>query len=96
MNVFETSQLTYARVAGFTFIFYIVAGITSLSPGSESQIGDLLLLLQSFSALVLGATLYALTYKQGAILALLALTCRIAEAMSSMVVKAQFTSPSVA
>src|SRR5512133_576985 len=76
-----TSQLAYARVAGFTFIFYIVSGITSLSLGSESQIGDLLLLLQSFSALVLGVTLYALTCKQGPILALLALTCRVAEAI---------------
>jgi len=81
MNASETSHLTYARVAGFTFIFYIVAGITSLSLGSESQIGNLLLLLQSFSALVLGVTLYGLTYKQGPILALLALTCRVTEAI---------------
>jgi hypothetical protein len=29
MNTSETSHRTYARVAGFTFLFYIVAGITS-------------------------------------------------------------------
>jgi len=81
MNTSDTSHRTYARVAGFTFLFYIVAGITSMALGSESQIRDLLLLLQSFSALVLGATLYGLTYKQGPILALLALTCRVAEAV---------------
>jgi hypothetical protein len=81
MNIPETSYRTYARVAGFTFLFYIVAGITSLALGSEAQFADLLYLLQSFSALVLGVTLYALTYRQGPILALLALTCRIAEAV---------------
>jgi len=81
MNTPETSHRTYARVAGFTFLFYIVAGITSLALGSESQIGDLLLLLQSFSALVLGVTLYAITREQGSALSLLALTCRVAEAI---------------
>jgi uncharacterized protein DUF4386 len=81
MNASETSHRTYARVAGVTFLFYIVAGITSLALGSESQVRDVLLLLQSFSALVLGVTLYALTYKQGLALATLALACRVIEAV---------------
>ena len=81
MNILETSHRTYARVAGFTFLFYIVAGITSMALGSQSQVRDLLLLLQSFSALVLGVTLFALTYKQGLALATLALTFRIIEAV---------------
>lgn len=81
MNASIPSHPSYARVAGFTFLFYIAAGITSMQLGSESQITDLLLLLQSFSALVLGVTLYALTREQGPVLALLALTCRIAEAI---------------
>lgn len=81
MNTSKTSHRTYARVAGFTFLFYIVAGITSLALGSELQGRDVLLLLQSFSALVLGVTLYALTYKQGLALAMLALTCRVLEAV---------------
>jgi hypothetical protein len=49
--------------------------------GSQSQAAGFLSLLQSFSALVLGVTLYALTREQGPVLALLALTCRIAEAI---------------
>ncbi|MBM3180841.1 MAG: DUF4386 family protein [Chloroflexi bacterium] len=81
MNTSETSNRTYARVAGFTFLFYIVAGVTSMALSSESQVGDVLLLVQSFSALVLGVTLYALTYKQGLALAMLALTCRVLEAV---------------
>jgi hypothetical protein len=80
MNASETSQLTYARVAGFTFLFYIVAGITSLSLGSQSPIADLLYLLQNVSALVLGVTLYMLTREYGPALALLALTFRVLEA----------------
>lgn len=81
MGTSETSPLTYARVAGITFLFYIVAGITSLALGSQSQASDVLLLLQSFSALVLGVSLFALTYEHGPVLALLALTCRVAEAI---------------
>lgn len=81
MNTSETSNRTYGRVAGLTFLFYIAAGVTSMALGSESQVGDVLLLIQSFSALVLGATLYALTYKQGLALAMLALTCRVLEAV---------------
>lgn len=81
MKAPEKSHLIYARVAGFTFLFYIVAGITSLALGSESQVGNVLLLLQSFSALVLGVTLYVLTYKQGLALAMLALACRVLEAV---------------
>jgi len=81
MNASETSHRTYARVAGFTFLFYITAGITSLSLGSQSQIADLLYLLQNVSALVLGVTLYMLTREYGPALALLALTFRIMEAI---------------
>jgi Domain of unknown function (DUF4386) len=76
-----SSQRTYARAAGFTFLFYIVAGITSLALGGEAQVADLLSLLQNVSALVLGVTLYMLTREQGPGLALLALTCRILEAV---------------
>lgn len=77
----EKSQLTYARVAGFTFLFYIAIGITAMALGSGTQVAHLLSLLQSFSALVLGASLYALTREQEPVLALLALTCRVAEAI---------------
>ena len=81
MRTSETSLLRYARVAGFTFLFYIVSGITSMALGDQVKMTDLLTLLQSFSALVLGVTLFAITYQQGPVLALLALTCRVAEAV---------------
>lgn len=74
-------RLTYARIAGFTFLFYIVAGISSLALGKQMAITDLLFLLQNLSALVLGVTLYLLTREQGPALALLALACRILEAV---------------
>lgn len=81
MNNHSTSHTIYTRVAGFTLLFYIVAGITSLSLGSEALIVNLLYFLQNLSALVLGVTLYLLTREYGPALALLALTCRIMEAV---------------
>ena len=77
----HSTRMTYARVAGFTFIFYIVAGITSLALPGESSMTDALALLLNLSALVLGVTLYMLTREHGPALALLALTCRAMEAV---------------
>jgi hypothetical protein len=70
-----------ARVAGFTFLFYIVAGIASMILARRPHAADLLSLLTSFSALVLGVTLYAITREQDPDLALLGLTCRVVEAI---------------
>jgi hypothetical protein len=77
----ETSPLIYARVAGFTFLFYIAVGLTSLSLGDQSQATDVLSVLTSISALVLAVTLYTLTREQGPVLALLAMMCRVVEAI---------------
>ncbi len=90
---------TNARIAGFTFLFYIVAGVASLIlfaqatggegiPAKLASIGEnersvritvVLGLLQSFSALVLAVTLYAITRQQDRDIAMLVLTCRVAE-----------------
>ena len=78
----ETSHLIYARVAGVTFLFYIAAGMTSLALADRTNVTDVLALLTSFSALVLGVTLYMLTREQGPALAMLALACRVIEAVS--------------
>ena len=78
----EPSLLPYARIAGFTFLFYIAAGLSGMALPDQPGLGDLIYLLTAFSALVLAVTLYALTRAQGPILALLALTCRVAEAVS--------------
>ena len=83
MPTSELSNKAYARVGGFTFLFYIAAGMTSMALGSESQWNGLLSLLQSFSAFILGVTIFALTYEQEPILALFALLCRVAEGVGS-------------
>ena len=75
------TRRTNARIAGFTFLFYIVAGLSSMALAGRPHAPDVLSLLTSFSALVLGVTLYALTREQDADLALLALTCRVIEAI---------------
>lgn len=36
----EALRLVYARVAGFTFLFYIAAGITSLALAGQTQAID--------------------------------------------------------
>lgn len=77
----HSTYMTYARVAGFTFIFYIVAGITSMALSAASPVTDALGLLLNLSALVLGVTLYMLTREYGPALALLALACRALEAV---------------
>lgn len=79
----RTTRTNYARVAGFTFLFYIASGITSLALAGGTPATDVLGLLQNFSALVLGVTLYAITREQGPALAMLALACRILEAVHS-------------
>jgi hypothetical protein len=73
--------MIYARVAGFTFLLYIVAGIASLVLASQTQLANVLTLLTSFCALVLGLMLYALTRQVQPIVALLAMMCRVLEAV---------------
>ena len=98
------TRTTNARIAGFTFLFYIAAGITSMVLFARATTGEgiaaqfagiahhativritvLLGLLQNFSALVLAVTLYAITRDQDRDLAMLALTCRVAEGIGGM------------
>jgi hypothetical protein len=72
---------TNARLAGVTFLVYIAAGVGTLAAGSRAPAADVLVIVTSFSALVLGATLYALTRDQDRDLALLALLCRVVESI---------------
>jgi len=75
------TRTTNARVAGFTFLFYIASGIASLALAARPHATDVLSVFTSLSALVLGVTLYAITREQDCDLALLALVCRVIEAM---------------
>lgn len=75
------TRRTNAKVAGFTFLFYIVAGMASLALTGRTQVTDVLSVLTSLSALVLGVTLYAITREQDPDLAMLGLVCRVVEAI---------------
>src|ERR1700674_5443137 len=93
------TRRTNARVAGFTFLFYIAVAFPGMflenraSSGegtaaklasiavhaSDMRLAIVLQLLGCFSALVLAVTLYSITRDQDPDLAMLAMTCRVAE-----------------
>jgi hypothetical protein len=75
------TRTTNARIAGVTFLFYIAAGLASLVLAGNAPATAVLGLMTSFSALVLGVTLYAITREQDPDLAMLGLTCRVIEAV---------------
>jgi hypothetical protein len=95
------TRATNARIAGFTFLAYIAAGLTSMVLFRRAATGEgiaeklagiaahatdlgvlvVLGLVQCFSALVLGVTLYAITRDQDGDLAMLGLACRIGESL---------------
>lgn len=99
------TRTTNARIAGFTFLIYIAAGITSMvlfsratgggedvamklagiaGHATEVRLTVLLNLLMNFSALVLAVTLYALTRETDPDLAMLGMTCRVAEGIAGI------------
>ena len=93
------TRRTNARIAGFTFLFYIAVGMTGMILSSRAISGEgtaaklasiaqhatsvrvavVCELLGCFSALVLAVTLYAITRDEDPDLAMLAMTCRVAE-----------------
>lgn len=100
----QMTRRTNSRIAGFTFLVYIVAAIISMFLFSHAtsgfgvtgqletiarhttvvRISVLLGLLGNFCALVLAVTLYSITRQQDPDLAMLALTCRVAEGIVGM------------
>jgi len=77
------TRTTNARLAGIAFLLYIAAGLAGMGLQGRPHATAVLSLMTSFCALVLGVTLYALTRDEDADLALLALTCRVIEAVPS-------------
>ena len=97
------TRKTNARLAGFTFLFYIAVAFPSMvlfgratsgegiaakfasiaQHATDVRVAVVLTLLGCFSALVLAVTLYAITRDVDADLAMLALTCRVAEGVIS-------------
>jgi hypothetical protein len=72
---------TNARVAGLTFWIYILSGIGTMIVAGNVPAVTVLNLLGSFSALVLGVTLYAITRGQDRDLAMMGMACRVIEAV---------------
>lgn len=72
----QNTHMRNARIAGFAFLFYIVIGIQK---APNIGVGVVFTLLMCLSALVLGVTLYAITRDQDRDIAMLGLTCRVAE-----------------
>src|SRR6266851_834007 len=93
------TRRTNAKVAGFTFLFYIAAAFSGMVLANSAASGEgtaaklasiahhasamrlaiVLEMLGCFCALVLAVTLYAITREQDPDLAMLAMTCRVAE-----------------
>jgi uncharacterized protein DUF4386 len=76
------TRTTNARVAGATFLIYIVAGVSGLAGLASNLLANVVLsLIQVFSALTLAVTLYAITRDEDPDLAMLGLTCRVGEGL---------------
>ncbi len=64
------TRTTNARIAGFTFLFYIAVGIASMILFGKAV---------SFSAVVLAVTLYGIARDEDHELAVVVLACRVGE-----------------
>jgi uncharacterized protein DUF4386 len=98
------TRTTNARIAGFTYLFYIAVAFPAMvlfaraTSGSgiaaklasiaqhatDVRVTIILSLLSGFSAIVLAVTLHAITRDQDPDLALLGLTCRVAEGITGV------------
>lgn len=74
------TRRTNATLAGITFLVYIAAGIGAMKLSGNAHATGLLSIVQSFSALILGVTLYSITRDVDRDLAMLAMLSRVLEA----------------
>ena len=70
-----------SRLAGVAYLLYFVAGVATMAVRSRPHAVALLDVTTSFCALILGVTLYAITRDQDRDLAMLAMLCRVIEAI---------------
>jgi hypothetical protein len=73
------TRQTAARIAGATFLFYIVAGISSMAGVLRGPAAELATYAQNASAVVLALTLFVVTRVEGPIVAALGMIFRLGE-----------------
>jgi hypothetical protein len=73
------TRTTAARVAGFTFLFYIVAGISSMAGAFRGPAAELAMYAQNASAVILALTLFVVTRVEQPVWAALGMIFRLAE-----------------
>jgi hypothetical protein len=73
------TRTTAARVAGFTFLFYIVIGISSMAGAFRGPAAGVATYAQNASAMILALTLFVVTRVEQPILAALGMIFRLAE-----------------
>jgi len=74
------ARTTAARVAGFTFLFYIIVGISSMAGAFHGPTAELATYAQNLSAVILALTLFVVTRVEQRIVAALGMIFRLAEA----------------
>jgi hypothetical protein len=73
------SRTTAARIAGFTFLFYIAVGISSMAGAFRRPMADLATYAQNASAVILALTLFVVTRVEQPVVAVLGMIFRLAE-----------------
>jgi hypothetical protein len=79
MSTALTTRTIAARVAGFTFLFYIVIGISSIAGAFRGPAAELATYAQNASAVVLAVTLFVVTRVEQPVVAALGMIFRLAE-----------------
>ena len=73
------TRTTAARIAGFTFLFYIVVGVSSMAGVFRGPAAELATYAQNASAVILALMLFAVTRVEQQVLATLGMIFRLAE-----------------
>jgi hypothetical protein len=73
------SRTTAARVAGFTFLFYIVIGLSSMAGAFHGPAAQFASYAQNASAVILGLSLFLVTRVEWPVVAMIGMAFRIAE-----------------
>jgi len=73
------TRMAAARIAGFTFLFYIVVGVASMAGAFHGSAAAVATYAQNASAVILALTLFQVTRVQQAVVAALGMTFRLAE-----------------